>query len=190
MAVAVRPALVEPGLRPVDRSLESHWVRPGAATAVRLEPGDELIVVNRDGGQTAELTVLDAEGGEDAAAIGARPDVDATVLRALVRNGGAHGFLAQLHTDGLVPDDARALRLFDADTPRGTVETFGVERTATAIVAAPGGRVVEGEWPPSPLLIEIRRATPRALEEVELPLRSPSRGSTSGSIARARSPTR
>jgi aminomethyltransferase len=169
MAVAVRPALVEPGLRPVDRSLESHWVRPGAATAVRLQPGDELTVVNRDGGQMAELTVLDAEGGEDAAAIGARADVDATVLRALVRNGGAHGFLAQLHADGLVPDDARALRLFDAGTPRGTVETFAVERTATAIVAAPGGRVVEGEWPPSPLLIEIRRATPRALEEVELP---------------------
>jgi aminomethyltransferase len=169
MAVAVRPALIEPGLRPVDRSLESHWVRPGAATAVRLEPGDELTVVNRDGGQTAELTVLDTAGGEDAAAIGARADVDATVLRALVRNGVAHGFLAQLHADGLVPDGARALRLFDADTPRGTVETFAVERSSAAIVAAPGGRVVEGEWPPSPLLIEIRRATPRALEEVELP---------------------
>jgi aminomethyltransferase len=169
MAVAVRPALVEPGLRPVDRSLESHWVRPGAATAVRLEPGDELAVVNRDGGQVAELTVLDTEGGEDAAAIGARADVDATVLRDLLRDRAAHGFLAELHADGLVPHDARALRLFDADTPRGTVATFAVERAATAIVAAPGGRVVEGDWPPSPLLIEVRRAVPRELAEVELP---------------------
>ena len=34
-------------------------------------------------------------------------------------NGGADGFLAQLHERGLIPDDARALRLFDTDTPRG-----------------------------------------------------------------------
>ena len=169
MAVAVQPSLVQPGLKPVDRSLESHWVRPGAATVVRLEPGDELTVVNRDGGQVAELTVLDAEGGEDAAAIGARADVDATVLRDLLRNGAADGFLAALHADGLVPHDARALRLFDPATPRGTVGRFAVERASTAIVAAPGGRIVDGEWPASPLLIEVRRAVPRELAEVELP---------------------
>jgi aminomethyltransferase len=169
MAVAARPALVQPGLKPVDRCFESHWVRPGAATAVRLRPGDELEVVNRDGGQVAELTVLDAEGGEDAAAIGARADADASVLRELVRNGGADGFLGVLHARGLVPHDARAVHLFDTETPRGTAETFGVEREATAIVAAPGGRVVDGDWPPSPVLIEVRRAEPRSLEEVELP---------------------
>jgi aminomethyltransferase len=169
MAVAVQPSLVQPGLKPVDRSLESHWVRPGAATAVRLDPGDELTVVNHDGGQVAELTVLDAEGGEDAAAIGARADVDASVLRDLLRTGAADGFLAALHADGLVPHDARALRLFDAATPRGAVERFAVERGSTAIVAAPGGRIVDGEWPASPLLIEVRRAVPRELAEVELP---------------------
>jgi aminomethyltransferase len=169
MAVAVRSDLVQPGLKPVDRSLESHWVRPGAATAVRLEPGDQLTVVNRDGGQVAELTVLDTEGGEDAAAIGARADVDASVLRGLLGNGAARGFLAELHREGLVPHDARAVRLFEADTPRDTVESFPVERAAVAIVAAPGGRVVEGDWPPSPLLLEVRRAVPREFHEIELP---------------------
>jgi aminomethyltransferase len=169
MAVTVRPELVQPGLKPVDRSLESHWVRPGAATAVRLQPGDELRVVNRDGGQVCELTVVDSEGAEDAAAIGARADADASVLRGLLGNGVAHGFLAELHREGLVPEDARALRLFDADTPRDSVESFNVERAAVAILAAPGGRVVEGDWPPSPLLLEVRRAVPRELAEVELP---------------------
>ena len=97
MAVAARPALVLPGLKPVDRSLETHWVRPGAATAVPLHPDDRIAVVNRDGGQIAELTALDTEGGEDAAALGARADVDATVLRELVRDGAADGFLGELH---------------------------------------------------------------------------------------------
>jgi aminomethyltransferase len=169
MAVAARPALLEPGLKPVDRSLESHWVRPGGATAVRLHPEDLLTVINSDGGQLAELTVLDAEGGEDAAAIGARLDGDATVLRGLVRDGGADGFLGALQAENLIPDDARALRLFGDDTARGTVETFTVEREATAIVAAPGGRIVDGAWPSSQLLVEVRRAEPRRVEESELP---------------------
>ena len=169
MATAARPALLDSGLKPVDPSLESHWVRPGAATAVRLHAEDRLTIVNRDGGQVAELTILDTEGGEDAAAIGARVDTDATVLRGLVGNGGAEGFLGALHADGLVPQDARALRLFDDDTPRGTIETFTAEREATAIVAAPGGRIVDEAWPASPLVLEVRRAVPRAPEEVELP---------------------
>ena len=44
---------------------------------MRLRPDDVLTVINRDGGQVAELTVLDAEGGEDGAAIGARADAEA-----------------------------------------------------------------------------------------------------------------
>jgi glycine cleavage system T protein (aminomethyltransferase) len=169
VAVATRPALLQPGLRPVDRSLESLWVRPGAATAVRLHPDDRLTVVNRDGGQIAELTVLDTDGGEDAAAIGARLDGEATVLRGLLQNGGADGFLAELHARGLVPDAARALRLFGAETPRGERESFEVGRESVAIVAAPGGRIVDGAWPASPLMLEVRRAVPRTSEEVELP---------------------
>ena len=169
MAVAVRPPLALPGLRPADRSLETHWVRPAAATAIRLEPGDELTVINHDGGQVAELTVLDREGGEDAAALGTRADADATVLRDLLAAGASEGFLATLHAQGLVPAEASALRLFDASTPRGEAEAFVAERAAVAVVAAPGGRVIDGDWPASPLLVEIRRTTPRRPEETELP---------------------
>lgn len=165
--------MLEAGLKPVDRRFESHWVRPGAATAVRLRPDDVLTVVNRDGGQVAELTVLDAEGGEDAAAIGARADSDASVLRGLdggdAPGAGAGPFLAALGAEGLVPEQARAVRLFGNDTARGASESFTVEREATAIVAAPGGRIVDGDWPASPLLVEVTRATPRPHEQAELP---------------------
>src|ERR671939_1902998 len=95
-----RPALVTPGLRPVDPSLEWWWVRPGGATVVEVRPGDALCVRDPDGGQPAEVTVLDAEGGEDAAALGARADAPATVLRAALRDGGAAAFLGALHRRG------------------------------------------------------------------------------------------
>ena len=43
-----------------------------------------------------------------------------------------------LHTEGLLPHDARALRLFDDRTRRGAEESFDVKRAATAVVAANG----------------------------------------------------
>src|SRR3954469_10983708 len=89
MAIAPdRPTLITPGLEPVDPSFESWWVRPGGATVVQVRPRDRLCVRDPGGGQPAEVTVLDAEGGEDAAALGARADAPASVLVAAVQNGG------------------------------------------------------------------------------------------------------
>src|SRR5919202_658717 len=84
-----RPALITPGLRPADPRRESWWVRPGGATVVRIRAGDRVTVRDPDGGQVAELTVLDAEGRDDAGALGARADAPATVLlAALARDPG------------------------------------------------------------------------------------------------------
>ncbi len=52
------PRLLLPGLVPREPGLETYWVRPGGVTAVRLDGGDELTVVDRPGRQMAELTVL------------------------------------------------------------------------------------------------------------------------------------
>jgi aminomethyltransferase len=69
------------GLRPADRSFESWWVRPGAATVLELHGGDRLTVIDPDGGQPAEVTALAPDGREDLGALGAAADADATVLR-------------------------------------------------------------------------------------------------------------
>jgi aminomethyltransferase len=165
-----RPALITPGLRPPDPGLESWWVRPGGATVVAVRAGDRLTVRDPDGGQPAEVTVLDAGGGEDAAALGARADAPATVLLAALGNGAAAAFVSELHRRGLRPHDARAVRLFATDSVPGASESFVAERAATVVVAAPGGRVVEGSWPTSALVVEVRRAEPPAgAGDVELP---------------------
>jgi aminomethyltransferase len=171
MAIALdRPTLLTPGLKPAEPGFESWWVRPGGATVVRVRPGDRLTVRDPDGGQPAEVTVLDAEGREDAAALGARADAPATVLVAALQNGGAASFLGELHRRGLRPHDARAIRLFGTDSAPGASESFAAQRAATVVVAAPGGRVVEGAWPASALVVEIRRAdAPTTAGEVELP---------------------
>jgi aminomethyltransferase len=170
MAIALdRPSLITPGLGPPDPGLESWWVRPGGATVVQVRPGDRLTVRDPDGGQPAEVTVLDAEGGEDAAALGARADAPATVLVAALRNGGAATFLGELHRRGLKPEQARAVLLFGEASPPGASQSFVVERAATVVVAGPAGRVVDGTWPGSALTVEIDRAEPSVTAEVELP---------------------
>ncbi len=164
---AGRPLIA--GLKPVDRSFESWWVRPGSATVVDLHGDDRVTVIDPDGGQPAELTVLSPDGREDPAALGASADAAATVVRSLVAAGGGHPFLGVLHARGLRPHDARATRLFGSDSPPGSSQAFRAERDAIAIVAAPGGRLVDGDPPSSALVVEVRRATPRPPAEVELP---------------------
>src|SRR4051812_13335505 len=173
MAIAIdRPTLITPGRKPADPGFESWWVRRGGATVVPVRPGARLTVRAPDGGQPAEVTVLDAEGSEDAAALGARADAPATVLVAALNSAHplATSFLGELHRRGLKPHDARAIRLFANDSPPGAAESFTAQRAAPVVVAAPGARVVEGGWPASALTVGVQRAEPTAsAREVELP---------------------
>ena len=55
---AERPRLILPGLIPADPRLERYRVHPGAVTALELDAGDELTVIDAEGRQRGELTVL------------------------------------------------------------------------------------------------------------------------------------
>ncbi len=162
------PSLVS-GLRQVDRSFETWWVRPGSATVVELHGGDRVTVIDPEGGQPAELTVLSPDGRDDAGALGVSADAPATVLRELVASGADDGFLGILHARGLRPQDAMALRLFGHEGAPGASQAFACERDALLVVAAPAGRVVDGDPPASALVIEVKRDTPRSEADAELP---------------------
>ena len=164
------PGVLAPdGLLPVDRSFESWWVRPGAATALELHAGDRVRVIDPDGGQPAELTVLAPDGSQHPGALGARADAPATVLRRLLESGADDGFLSELHGRGLRPDGARAIRLFGPDGAPGDSQSFDCGRDGLLVVAAPGGRIVDGDPPASALVVELKRARPRAEVDAELP---------------------
>ena len=95
---------------------------------VELHGDDRVTVIDPDGGQPAELTVLAPDGREDAAAIGAIADAPATVVRDLVAAGNGHAFLEVLHARGLRPHDARATRAVRERQPSRRVA--GVPRRA------------------------------------------------------------
>ena len=163
---AERPRLILPGLIPADPGLERYRVHPGAVTAVELDAGDEIIVIDAEGRQRGELTVL-ARGTEDYRALGTSADGAATVLRALA---GSPEVIGELSERGLDPAVARAVALFGEWSPAGASACFAADQPVTAIVAAPGGPMsVDQHNPPSDLLIEIRRMRPREPAEPRLP---------------------
>jgi len=159
-------ALTRAGLLTDDLSLERYVVRPTGATALALGPEDRMTVIDPDGGQAAELTILSPAGKEDAAALGARADSPATVVRKLASESR---FTHELAARGVNPGEAKAVRLFGEWSPPGASQSFRAERAATVVVAAPAGRIVDGAPPPSELVVEIRRTTPRAYGQTELP---------------------
>jgi aminomethyltransferase len=161
-----RPRLVLPGLIPSDPRLERYRVHPGAVTAVELDAGDEITVIDAEGRQRGEITVL-AGGGEDYAAIGAAADTSATVVRGLAASADVAAALA---ARGLDPAAARAVGLFGEWSPAGASAAFVARQPVTCVVAAPGGLMAVGEDnPPSDLVVEVRRAQPRPAREAALP---------------------
>jgi aminomethyltransferase len=160
--------LLPGGLLAPDPALETYMVRPGGVTVVTVWGDDRVRIVDRFGGQVAELTVLDGQGRERAGAIGMHADAAATRLRELLR-AEVDEFLGALHQLGLAPDDARATRLFGEDSAPGSEITFTPAEELTLVIAAPGGRVIDGATPASELMVEVRRATPRTRAELELP---------------------
>ena len=131
------PLLLPTGLRRREPGLEFYRVAPGGATEIRLEGDDRVRLIDRHGGQTAEIT---ARGGEGLAALGLRPD-----------------------------KDSGELRLFGRDSGPDTRINLTAASPTTLIVAAPGGRIVDGDPPASELLVEVRRANPARQHDHDVP---------------------
>ncbi len=118
------------------------------------------------------MTALAPDGSEDAAALGARADAPASVLRSLIASDadGAADVIGALAGQGLNPTGAMAVRLFGEWSPPGSSQTFVAERPVVVVVAAPeGASVLEGGVPASDLDVEVRRTRPRTHDELELP---------------------
>ena len=191
MAVALDPpALRTPGLKPVDPAWESYCVRPGAATVVAVRPDDRVTVVDLDGGQPAELTVLGRERARRLRRAGRGGDAPATVLRGLLANGAGDVFLASRHaagstarTRGACGCSARTRRRAGARRSAPTARRGRRRRAGRPVVdgASAGVRADRGGRPRGARGARRARAPAR---------RWPSRGSTSASTRRPRSPTR
>jgi aminomethyltransferase len=175
MSVGARPRLLVPGLVPRDPSRERHRVRRGAATVLLLQPDDRLTIRDLDGGQRAEVTVVDP-AGEAFEGLGLAPDGAATVLRLLARESEREvaQIVSTVAARGVDPSRASAAVLFGPSAPPGSEVVLRAERPDLVVVVgapADGDPVVEGGAPASDLELELARARP--LQELEPRLPEP-----------------
>ena len=158
----IAPVLLD-GLLVADPRIETFPVRGGGLTVVELTGDDRVQLIDLFGGQPAELTVIGAP------IPGLEADAPATALLALTGNGAGVGVVTTLAARGLDPNDARCARLLGPDSRPGNSIEFVAQGDTTLVIAAPGGRVVDGELPATDLQLRVTRARPRAAQDAPLP---------------------
>jgi aminomethyltransferase len=162
-AAAAAASALHDGLLVPSAQLETYPVRGGGVTVLQLAGDDRVTIVDVYGGQGAEVTTLGAP--IDALAQGD----PATALRALAQDGSRRGLLDTLAGRGLDVHRARCARLPGSRDALGAIAEVRAAGETTLVVAAPGGRLVDGALPASDLQLRVTRAIPRRSEEIELP---------------------
>ncbi|MFQ5565411.1 MAG: aminomethyltransferase, partial [Paracoccaceae bacterium] len=158
-----RGGVITPGLPVLPHGVERHPVPGGGSRAVRIDKGDEISVLDREGLQCAELVFFTPDGRSDAGMIGAKGRGSPTGLQAALASGDASGrrVLKALDAAGFDIGRADAARVFGEGSRPGDMATFQAASDGLLIVCAPGGPMAPGEQnPPTEIILYVRRADP------------------------------
>ena len=164
--------IIQPSIFALPPGTERYAVAGQGAALISIEVGDQITIVNEEGGQRCEIVVSDDKGRIDAGIIGTTSQGDAAGLKALLASDdqSLRGLRMGLDARGINLADAQAVCLFEATTPPGTDATFTATRTGAVIIAAPGGPMdIEAQDTATPLIVTIKRAVLKSHRRFELP---------------------
>lgn len=158
-----RGGVITPGLPILPHGVERHPVPGGGSRAVRIEKGDEISVMDREGLQPCELVFFAPDGTSDAGMIGAKGQGEAKGLQKALGWGDASGrrVLAALDKAGFDIGRADAVKVFDGGSNSGDMATFHASCDGLLIVCAPGGPMApDAQDTPTEIILYVRRANP------------------------------
>ena len=179
--MGVRPALdvayerngvILPGLPILPHGTERFPVPGGGSRSVPIGPGDEILVVDLQGNQTAELVFFLPGGESDAGALSAtsagRPEGTISVLG----NGSQTGrkVLGAMDAAGFDIGRAKAIRTLGNGSRAGDHSEYVASMGGLLVVSAPGGPMLPHEQDaPTDLALYVRRANPGPVLETLAP---------------------
>ena len=152
-----------PGLPVLPHGVERHPVPGGGSRAVRIEKGDALTVVDREGLQPVELVFFAEDGSSDATRIGAAGGLDPVGLQSSLASGDASGrkVLHALKLAGFDIGRADGSLLFEGGSRAGETEHFMAQENGLLIICAAGAPMdAHGQDVPTEVLLYVRRANP------------------------------
>ena len=159
------PRLLLPGLADIAPGTERYRVKGGAVTALLLEPGDEIQVVDPEGCQPVEVAAFDHSGASHTGLLGVERGAPAAGIADILADGREHGRQdAQRVADALAAQDidlgtAEAIHLFAPDSPAGETTSLTAQAPIVCVVGVPGSRMLPHEQdPPTDVIVWIHRA--------------------------------
>lgn len=140
-ALFISPIRVrEPWKKALPPDTERYVASAGGSVSFRVNPGDELKLINPEGLQVAQISVFDETGKSDMQTIGTRANGKAEGLKRILSEPGqgAEKLLHTLQSGSIGIDEAQSTLVFGDHSPAGDSVTFTADKRLTCIVVAPG----------------------------------------------------
>jgi aminomethyltransferase len=167
-----RSSPLQPGLWRSDPILERYVVPATGSATFEVHCGDQLTIIDPEGGQPCELIAFDSDGKPNPEGLSDRASVTASGFHQMISSGasGSERCLSGLAKRNIDVSQARALPLFGNHTQANEQAEFVAQSSLLCIVCAPGDAMaIDGQMPPTGLKAIIRRAQIVELTEPRLP---------------------
>lgn len=157
---AERSGVLRPGLPLLPLGTQRHVVPGGGSRAVSLRAGDEIRLIDREGGQAAEIVAFRPDGRADVGLIGAvAAGVPAGLRATLLASRSGAAVRRRLDATGFDLGAAGAARAFGPGSRPGDFADYTAQGDGLLLVAAPGGPMDPSQQDTATeLIVYIRRA--------------------------------
>ena len=154
---------IVPGLPLLPHGVERYVVPGGGSRGIKIDKGDEITVVDREGLQLGEMVLFAPDGSSDAGMIGAKGSGQAEHLINLLNSGDLSGrkVLIALETSGFDIKNGDAIRIFEEGSNSGDNVDFFASSDGLLIVSAPGEKMLpQAQNGSTELIVYVRRSNP------------------------------
>lgn len=154
---------IVPGLPLLPHGVERYVVPGGGSRGIKIDKGDEITVVDREGLQLGEMVFFAPDGSSDAGMIGAKGSGQAEHLINLLNSGDLSGrkVLIALETSGFDIKNGDAIRIFGEGSKSGDNVDFFASSDGLLIVSAPGEKMLpQAQNGSTELIVYVRRSNP------------------------------
>ena len=154
---------IVPGLPLLPHGVERYVVPGGGSRGIKIDKGDEITVVDREGLQLGEMVFFAPDGSSDAGMIGAKGSGQAEHLINLLNSGDLSGrkVLIALETSGFDIKNGDAIRIFEEGSNSGDNVDFFASSDGLLIVSEPGEKMLpQAQNGSTELIVYVRRSNP------------------------------
>ncbi len=156
----------------LPHGLERHVIPGGGSRGIKIDKGDHIRVIDKEGLQIAEMCFFTPDGRSDAGILGAKGLGRAKNIIKTLSSGDLSGkkVLEALDKSGFIIKNADAICVFQDGSKAGDAKEFTSSSDGLLIIAAPGHDMLpEGQVFPTELIVYVKKASPGNTVEKKLP---------------------